>query len=151
MLELEGFRFLTSLAEGGQSCVVTPALTAFPLRRARDLSLLLDGRFTDPGSFEVGPGPDSLLCDNGATTCIAGRDWARRIFRLPGIGMHLRGVGGVRLRSVGRGRVSIIFPDGAHLRWLSAPGLSLLTSRKCGLKILHPGGHLAAPRAPLLL
>ena len=151
MLELEGFRFYTSLAEGEQSYVVTPALTAFPLRRARDLSLLLDGRFTAPGSFEVGPGPDSLLCDNGATTCIAGRDWARCIFRLPGIGMHLRGVGGVRLRSAGRGRVSIIFPDGAHLRWLSAPGLSLLTSKKCGLKILHPGGHLAAPRAPLLL
>ena len=139
------------MAPGEQSYIVTPALTAFPLRRAGDLSLLLDGRFTCPGTFEVGPGPDSLLCDNGATTCVAGRDWSRCLFRLPGLGRHLRGVGNVQLRSVARGKVSLLFPDGAHLRWISAPGLSLLTGKKCGLKILHPGGHLAAPRAPLLL
>ena len=48
-------------------------------------------------------------------------------------------------RSIERGRVSLHFPDGAQLRWLSAPGLGLLTGQKCGLKILHPGGHLAAP------
>ena len=130
---------------------MTPALTAFPLRRAGDLSLLLDGEFTSPESFEVGPGPDSLLCDNGASTCVAGRDWARCLFHLPGIERHLRGVGGVQLRSTGRGRISLHFPDGAHLRWLSAPGFSLLTGKKCELKKARPGGHLAAPRAPLLL
>ena len=151
MFEQKGFRFFTSMAPGEQSYIVTPALTAFPLRRAGDLSLLLDGRFTSPGTFEVGPGPDSLLCDNRAKTCVAGRDWARCLFRLPGLGRNLRDVGGVQLRSVARGRVSLLFPNGAHLRWISAPGLSLLTGKKCGLKILHPGGHLAAPRAPLLL
>ena len=138
------------MAPGEQSYVVTPGLTAPPLRRARDFSLLLDGEFISPGNFAVDPGPDSLLCDNGATACIAGRGWARCLFRLPGIGQHLRGVGNVQLRSVGRGRVSLHSSDGAHLRWLSASGLSLLTWKKSGLRLLHTGEHYTAPHAPLL-
>ena len=151
VLERMGFRFFTSLSPGEQSYIVTPALKAFALRRADDFSLLLGGVFSSPGAFEVGPGPDSLLCDNGATTCVAGRDWERRLNRLPGIGFHLRGVGGTLLRSVGRGQISLLFPVGANLRWVSAGELSLLTSKRTGLKILHPGEHLTAPRAPLLL
>ena len=101
------------MTPGEKSYVATPALTAFALRRAGDFSLLLGGVFTSPGTFEVGPGPDSLLCDNGATTCVAGRDLERRLPRLPGIGFHLRGVRETQLRSTGRGRISLLFPVGA--------------------------------------
>ena len=85
------------------------------------------------------PGPGSLLCDNGATACIAARGWAFCIFRLPGIGQHLRGGDNVKLRGVGRGRVYLQFPYGTHVRWLSAPGLNLFTGKKRGPEL--PPSH----------
>jgi hypothetical protein len=54
-----------------------------------------------------------LLLDSGASVNVAGRHWERFLDVIPGVGTDVTAVGGGRVRSLGQGKLEIVFAVGS--------------------------------------
>jgi hypothetical protein len=80
---------------------------------------LVVGSVSQPGRLNL-PAKDGeqtllLLLDSGASVNVAGRHWERFLNVIPGVGTDVTAVGGGRVRSLGHGKLDIVFSvDSAH-------------------------------------
>jgi hypothetical protein len=110
LLEEQGCAVFSSLGEEGtwlgyrgQACQC-----AHPLRQT-----LVVGSVSQPGKLNL-PAKDGeptllLLLDCGALMNVAGRHWERFLDVVPGVGTDVTAVGGGRVRSLGHGKLEIVF------------------------------------------
>jgi hypothetical protein len=74
---------------------------------------LVVGSVSQPGRLNL-PAIDGeqtllLLLDSGASVNVAGRHWERFLDVIPGVGTDVTAVGGGRVRSLGHGKLDIVF------------------------------------------
>jgi hypothetical protein len=139
-----GFKQFCTLAAGA-SMLITPRSFPHCLRVAANKLLYLDGCCPEPGIIVVGaavPGiPVALCADTGANVGVAGPNWRAVLLLDEGPPSSVRAAGGKMLRSVGGGKVRIVFnnPEGARL--VRAPVATLgLSDEAAGWRCPVPEG-----------